>query len=213
MEDSASIDEKPISLKLEDVPHVLGKPDQQYLTSMQAGQPSLGVTQAPFQSIFQLLLPPPWGVPAGTQGQWQPSLQPISQGTSCLDQLSGQTALAPPQGVAGMHSISPAPAPVPAPVPATATPTPNIVQWFIYLDMHPQRNQDNVVFKPFGPILREKGYYCLHHLNPKYIKQSDLQQWLGIEDGTAIDIFEYAEEDLRAVKSGMLVLLQDNLDV
>ena len=211
MEGRASIDEKPISLKLEDAPRAPGKPDQQYSTGMQVGQPGLGVTsgaQAPFQSVFQLLLPPPWGVPAGTQGQWQPPLQPVSQGTNSSGQLSGQMALAPPQGVAGMRSISPAPTLAPVP----AAPTPNIVQWFAYLDTHPQRNQDNIIFKPFGPILREKGYYRLHHLNPKYIKRSDLQQWLGIEDGTAIDIFEYAEEDLKAVKSGMSALPQDDLD-
>ena len=100
------------------------------------------------------------------------------------------------------HSISP----------ALLKPVPELVEWFAYLDMHGGRNQDGIVYADFGPVLKGKGFYRLNHLSRKYIELSDLQTWLGIEVGTAINIFEYAEEDLAAAKAGTLVLPCFDLD-
>ncbi|KAI9572444.1 hypothetical protein HD554DRAFT_2036032 [Boletus coccyginus] len=81
-----------------------------------------------------------------------------------------------------------------------------LIEWFSYLDTHGGRNKNGVVYSQFGPVLRAKGFSHLNHLSHKYIQLSDLEDWLGIEVGTVIDIFEYAEEDLEAARAGTLVL-------
>ncbi|KAI9573343.1 hypothetical protein HD554DRAFT_2277655 [Boletus coccyginus] len=90
--------------------------------------------------------------------------------------------------------------------PALLKPVPGLIEWFSYLDTHGGRNKNGVVYSQFGPVLRAKGFSRLNHLSCKYIQLSDLEDWLGIEVGMAIDIFEYAEEDLEAARAGTLVL-------
>ncbi|KAI9464329.1 hypothetical protein HD554DRAFT_2330052 [Boletus coccyginus] len=93
-----------------------------------------------------------------------------------------------------------------SPAPGLLKPVPDLIEWFSYLDTHGGRNKDRVVYSRFGPVLRAKGFYRLNHLSRKYIQLSELQDWLDIEIGTAINIFEYAEDDLEAARAGTLVL-------
>ena len=79
---------------------------------------------------------------------------------------------------------------------------PQISKWFAYLDQDEERSGDGIVFTPFGDILKARGIVRLSQLSDRYIKLSDLEQWLGIDTGTAITIFQYANEDLEAIKSG-----------
>ncbi|KAF8120014.1 hypothetical protein EV363DRAFT_1460284 [Boletus edulis] len=79
---------------------------------------------------------------------------------------------------------------------------PSITDWFTYLDRDAERNQDGVTFTPFGHLLKEKGFTRLSQLSHKYVGLSDLEDWLGIQRGTAITIFQYVDEDLEAIRSG-----------
>ena len=81
-----------------------------------------------------------------------------------------------------------------------------ISNWLVHLDQHPERNQDGVVFAPFGSILKEKGFVRLSQLACKHISISDLEVWLGVATGTAVSIKDYADEDLKAVRAGKLVI-------
>ena len=78
----------------------------------------------------------------------------------------------------------------------------DIVQWFCYLDKDDRQNQDGIIFSPYGINLKAKGFIRLSQLTLEFFKLSDLQDWLGIEVGTAILIMQYAKEDLDAIKSG-----------
>jgi hypothetical protein len=87
-------------------------------------------------------------------------------------------------------------------VPNVATITiPDIVSWFSYLDRHEQRNKDGIIFAPYGVTLKAKGFLRLSQLTLEFIQLKDLQEWLGIEVGTAILIMQYAKEDMDALKT------------
>ncbi|KIK10992.1 hypothetical protein PISMIDRAFT_82123, partial [Pisolithus microcarpus 441] len=60
-----------------------------------------------------------------------------------------------------------------------------------------------------GTMLREKGFIRISQLSPDFVKLSDLQDWLGVDVGTAILIMQYAKEDLEAVKSGRWIFPKD----
>lgn len=81
---------------------------------------------------------------------------------------------------------------------------PDIVTWCQYLDSHKGRNQDGVVFAPFGALLKNKGFVRLTQLTSDFVGLKDLQGWLGIEVGTAILIMQYAKTDVRAIDEGRL---------
>lgn len=87
---------------------------------------------------------------------------------------------------------------------------PQISKWLAYLDQDEERSSDGIVFTPFGDILKARGIVRLSQLSDRYIKLSDLEQWLGIDTGTAITIFQYANEDLEAIKSGEWVFPHDS---
>jgi hypothetical protein len=78
---------------------------------------------------------------------------------------------------------------------------PDVVAWFAYLDQHEERNKDDIVFAPFGVRLKAKGFLRISQLTLDFIQLKDLQDWLGIEVGTAILIMQYAKEDVEALKS------------
>ncbi|KAI9568405.1 hypothetical protein HD554DRAFT_2038951 [Boletus coccyginus] len=90
--------------------------------------------------------------------------------------------------------------------PVSMAPIPLIPNWLIHLDQHPERNQDGVVFAPFGSTFKEKGFVRLSQLASKHVSVSDLQSWLGVTTGTAVSIKDYADEDLEAVRAGKLVI-------
>ncbi|KAG6377588.1 hypothetical protein JVT61DRAFT_13029 [Boletus reticuloceps] len=194
MEGRASIDEKPVSLVLENAPRTRSSSNQQ--SNVPMGQPGFpgpvgyGYPGYP-PPIFVL---PQWGV--GPQGTGSLGLPPSSQGTGLPGQLSAQSGLSVPVPQNTTRSVSP----------ALLKPVPELIEWFSYLDTHGGRNQDGIVYSQFGPVLKAKGFYRLNHISRKYIQLSDLQEWLGVEVGTAINIFEYAEEDLEAERAGTLVL-------
>ncbi|KAI9570930.1 hypothetical protein HD554DRAFT_2169711 [Boletus coccyginus] len=83
---------------------------------------------------------------------------------------------------------------------------PLIPNWLIHLDQHPERNQDGVVFAPFRSTFKEKGFVRLSQLASKHVSVSDLQSWLGVTTGTAVSIKDYADEDLKVVRAGKLVI-------
>jgi len=82
---------------------------------------------------------------------------------------------------------------------------PSVDEWFSYLDQHGERNQDGISFSLYGAVLKTKGFLRLSHLTTDFFTIADLQQWLGIEPGTAVAIMHYAKEDLDALRSGRWV--------
>jgi hypothetical protein len=84
---------------------------------------------------------------------------------------------------------------------SNATPViiPDVVAWFAYLDQHEERSKDGIVFAPYGVRLKAKGFLRISQLTLDFIQLKDLQDWLGIEVGTAILIMQYAKEDVEAL--------------
>jgi hypothetical protein len=89
---------------------------------------------------------------------------------------------------------------------------PDIVTWCQYLDSHNGRNQDGIVFAPFGASLKKKGFVRITQLTSDFVCLKDLQEWLDIEVGTAILIMQYAKADVQAIDGGRLFFprRQDN---
>jgi hypothetical protein len=79
---------------------------------------------------------------------------------------------------------------------------PDMVSWFRSLDEHEGRNKDGINFSPFGAVLKAKGFLRITQLTRDLVGLKDLQEWLGIEVGTAVLILQYAKEDIDAVKAG-----------
>jgi hypothetical protein len=125
---------------------------------------------------------PPWGLP-GNQGQYEAMATASNM-------------------VAGPSELTESQSQVSRPTPSASIEIPGIVQWFCYLDKDERRNKDGIIFSPFGINLKGKGFIRLSQLTLDFFKLSDLQDWLGIEVGTAILIMQYAKEDLEALKSG-----------
>lgn len=174
MEGHVTIDEKPLTLHLNNARSQSRAPSTPAHSSEQMGFP------VPFMPPGVFGYPPMmsmWGYPP--------------QGVSSIPQP-------------GQHFGAPAPTLNPAPVPnsmATAVIIPDIVAWFAYLDRHEQRNKDGIVFAPYGVTLKEKGFLRLSQLTLDFIQLKDLQEWLGIEVGIAILIMQYAKEDLEGLRS------------
>jgi hypothetical protein len=170
MEGSATIDEKPTTLYLNNArnpsrsstPH----PDQMGLPPFTPALPGMYGGHAP-------LPPPMWGYQGHYFGMPPPVMNPM---------------------------------PTLGTVPNVATITiPDIVSWFSYLDRHEQRNKDGIIFAPYGVTLKAKGFLRLSQLTLEFIQLKDLQEWLGIEVGTAILIMQYAKEDMDALKTSQWV--------
>jgi hypothetical protein len=81
---------------------------------------------------------------------------------------------------------------------------PDIITWCQYLDSHIGRNQDGIVFEPFGTSLKKKGFVRITQLTSGFVDLKDLQGWLEIEVGTAILIMQYAKMDVQAINAGRL---------
>jgi hypothetical protein len=98
-------------------------------------------------------------------------------------------------------------------VPSVQQPTrsiiyPEIECWFQYQDSNAPRNKDNIVFAPYGTALKSKGFRRINQLTPKFVSLADLQEWLGIDVGTAILIMQYVSDDVAALESGSWVFPQ-----
>ncbi|KIK76600.1 hypothetical protein PAXRUDRAFT_781116 [Paxillus rubicundulus Ve08.2h10] len=77
-------------------------------------------------------------------------------------------------------------------------------EWFL---QHTERSQDGVNYSQFEGILQEKGFTRLSQFTSKHVTASDLQQWLGVRIGTAVNMKDYADDDLEAVRAGNLVIV------
>ena len=81
---------------------------------------------------------------------------------------------------------------------------PDLIHWFASLDANEERNKDGIIFAPFGAILKDKGFLRLCQLTLDIFTLKDLQEWLGINAGSAVLIMQYAKEDLDDIKAGRL---------
>jgi hypothetical protein len=84
---------------------------------------------------------------------------------------------------------------------------PKVVNWFSYLDQHPQHNQNEITYVPFGPMLKKQGFFRISQLTGNHVGPDHLVRWLGIEFGVAVLIFQYVEQDLVVIRSGKLILM------
>ena len=92
----------------------------------------------------------------------------------------------------------------------SAVPIPDIIPWFEHLEKHEKKPPGGAKFSDFGPILEAKGFDRISQLTREYIPIDLLQQWLGIEYGTAVLIFQSVEADMRAISTGQSVLSRDS---
>jgi hypothetical protein len=81
---------------------------------------------------------------------------------------------------------------------------PDIMTWCQYLDSHNGRNQDGIIFESFGALLKKKGFVRITQLTSGFVDLRNLQEWLGVEFGTAILIMQYAKMDVQAIDEGKL---------
>ena len=72
-----------------------------------------------------------------------------------------------------------------------------VEHWFQALENNEARNQQRLNFAEHGRILKQNGFQCITQLSRNIIGIKDLQEWLGIDAGTAAFIMEYAQEDVR----------------
>ncbi|KAF9232659.1 hypothetical protein BU15DRAFT_81003 [Melanogaster broomeanus] len=88
---------------------------------------------------------------------------------------------------------------------ASVVPIPDVVPWFKLLEICEKNPPRGIKFSDFGPILEGKGFIHMSQCPHKYIPIEMLQQWLGIEYGTAVLIFQSMEADMRAISTGQLL--------
>ena len=81
-----------------------------------------------------------------------------------------------------------------------------IEHWFQALEDNKARNQMKLNFADHGRILKQNGFQRITQLSRNIIGIKDLQEWLGIDAGTAAFIMEYAQEDVRRFKDAGGVL-------
>ena len=96
------------------------------------------------------------------------------------------------------HSLTPSSPP--------STETLEIEHWFQALEDNKARNQMKLNFADHGRILKQNGFQSITQLSRNIIGIKDLQEWLGIDAGTAAFIMEYAQEDVRRFKDAGGVL-------
>jgi hypothetical protein len=136
---------------------------------------------------------PMWGYPGG------PGMPPPGQYFGTQLPMMNSTVTQTTQ--AGMPPVSTSGNTITSNATSVIIPDVQVVDWFAYLDQHEERNKDGIVFAPYGVRLRAKGFFRITQLTLEFIQLKDLQDWLGIEVGTAILIMQYAKEDTEALKS------------
>jgi hypothetical protein len=106
------------------------------------------------------------------------------------------------------ESYSPEPTAAPSAPPPVAVPTsasfPGVTRWFKSLDEHEDRNQDGILYAPFGSILHERGFFRITQLDLEFVTTKDLEEWLEVKLGVAVLIMQYVKEDIAAIKAGTL---------
>ena len=188
LEGNTTIEEKPATLYLHTA-RPLSRASMQHPPD-QIGYPG-PYTMAPLAGMYGYppVLMPMWSMPP--QGQFFGTQPPMTQMNSTMSQT---------MSTSGSVITSN----------ANATPVifPDVVAWFAYLDQHEERNKDDILFAPYGVRLKAKGFLRISQLTLDFIQLKDLQDWLGIEVGTAILIMQYAREDIEALKSRKWVFPQ-----
>lgn len=188
MEGNTTIEEKPATLYLHTVrpssrASTPRPPDQMGFPGPYTMAPGMyGYPQGPISM-------PMWGYPGGMPppGQYFGTQPPMPV-------MNSQATVTQTMSTSGSSTIESN---------SNATPViiPDIVAWFAFLDQHEARNKDGIVFAPYGVRLKAKGFLRISQLTLEFIHLKDLQDWLGIEVGTAILIMQYAKEDIEALQS------------
>ena len=80
-----------------------------------------------------------------------------------------------------------------------------IAKWFQALDADEKRRLDGICFSDFGLLLSNRGFFKITQLSLKFIKLEQLAQWLGIKEGIAVLIFQYAEEDIEKFRASGII--------
>ena len=75
----------------------------------------------------------------------------------------------------------------------------------IALDADEKQRLDGICFSDFGHLLDDRGFFKITQLSPKFIKLKHLAQWLGIKEGIAVLIFQYAEEDIEKFRASGII--------
>jgi hypothetical protein len=101
----------------------------------------------------------------------------MSNGVVTAGPSGSQSHMFPQQSSSSQQSFTP---------PITNLEIPNIVPWFQYLDRDERRNNDGITFAPYGAALKAKGFLRISQLTSDFIRLPDLQEWLGVDVGTAI---------------------------
>ncbi|KAM6489363.1 hypothetical protein JOM56_015264 [Amanita muscaria] len=144
------------------------------------------VTAPAPQPNYQFIIPP-WTYHPPTQGM--PSFQPNSNFS-----------------VPGMSGVPMATMPPVSPPQSALNPELlGIIKWFQALDADEKCRVDNVCFSDLGHLLSDRGFFKITQLSPKIIKLKQLVQWLGIKEGIAVLIFQYAEEDIEMFRAGGVI--------
>ena len=208
MDGHATINEKPVNLptqtarqrtrgsSIQPIPQVPGPRNPAGLGSGIPGLQGLGFSGGygyPGAPSVNIVLPP-WGETTALANR--PQVTGAQQQSLLSDTAHPRAGMS-----SGSNSQSRSTSPV------AMAPILLISNWLVHLDQHPKRNQDGVVFAPFGSILKEKGFVCSSQLASKHVSISDLEVWLGVATGTAVSIKDYADEDLEAVRAGKLVIV------
>lgn len=76
----------------------------------------------------------------------------------------------------------------------------DIEPWFQALESNPVCNRKGLEFGKFGRMLVQNSFDRITQLSCDIIHLRDLQDWLGIDAGTAAFIIEHAQEDVRWFK-------------
>ena len=83
---------------------------------------------------------------------------------------------------------------------------PDVATWCRYLDAHAGWNNDGVVYTPYGPISKAKGFVRISQITTELFTVKDLAEWLDSLIGTAVFIMQYAKEDVASINAGKLII-------
>ena len=124
----------------------------------------------------------------------------VPQGWNAMPQNMPQSAWPMPNANLNMPSTGSSASSSPGPG------TLEVKEWFTRLENHPMRNEIGLKFSEYGTILANEGFRRITQLSRKFIAIAELWEWLNISSGTAVAIFEYAEQDVHQYEAAGGVL-------
>lgn len=155
--------------------------ERQSQTKMKNLDERLVTGTAPAAPNYQFIIPP-WTYQPPRQGM--PSFQPNSNFPVTVPMATMPMSL--PQSALNPELLG-------------------ITKWLQALDADDKRRLDGICFSDFGHLLDDKGFFKITQLSPKFIKLKHLAQWLGIKEGIAVLIFQYAEEDIEKFRASGVI--------